>query len=278
MTSLKSVGRMSRTGGLVFVLLSAGAGNSAASAQTLTTLASFNESNGAGPAFGSLISTPGVTSSAQPNTGGVRSWHGVRDRQDLSRLCKHTNHPGHLQQYQRRASGSRPDRRRQRRPLRHNPIRGASGDGTVFEIANQCVAADETKQPQDQGDPEDHKDCPEHFSRRYASTPTTLVSFDNTNGASPAASLIADAKGNLFGTTEAGGAYGDGTVFEIANQCVALRDQAITGPGGPRRLSRAFLEEVCKHTNHPRQLRRYQWRASGSEPDRRRQRRPLRHN
>ena len=29
--------------------------------------------------------------------------------------------------------------------------------------------------------------------------------------------LIADAAGDLFGTTSVGGAYGDGTVFEIAN-------------------------------------------------------------
>ena len=67
---------------------------------------------------------------------------------------------------------------------------GANGDGTVFEIAKTAGG--------------------------YASTPTTLVSFDNANGAVPEASLIADAKGDLFGTTESGGANGDGAVFEIA--------------------------------------------------------------
>lgn len=66
---------------------------------------------------------------------------------------------------------------------------GAYGDGTVFEIAKT--------------------------SNGYASTPTTLVNFDNSNGAFPQAGLVADANGNLFGTTEAGGASGDGTVFEI---------------------------------------------------------------
>jgi uncharacterized repeat protein (TIGR03803 family) len=50
----------------------------------------------------------------------------------------------------------------------------------------------------------------------YASTPTTLVSFNGTNGTAPAASLIADADGNLFGTTASGGANSEGTVFEIA--------------------------------------------------------------
>ena len=49
----------------------------------------------------------------------------------------------------------------------------------------------------------------------YASTPTTLVSFNGTNGETPFGSLIADSNGDLFGTTDGGGANGDGTVFEI---------------------------------------------------------------
>ena len=51
----------------------------------------------------------------------------------------------------------------------------------------------------------------------YASTPTVLFSFDGTHGASPVAGLIADAAGDLFGTTSGGGANGSGvgTVFEI---------------------------------------------------------------
>jgi len=35
------------------------------------------------------------------------------------------------------------------------------------------------------------------------------------DGKSPNASLISDAAGNLYGTTEAGGAYGGGTVFQL---------------------------------------------------------------
>lgn len=38
----------------------------------------------------------------------------------------------------------------------------------------------------------------------------------NTDGAFPIAGLIIDSAGNLYGTTSAGGAYGVGTVFEIA--------------------------------------------------------------
>ncbi|HEU5431699.1 MAG TPA: VCBS repeat-containing protein [Thermomicrobiales bacterium] len=66
---------------------------------------------------------------------------------------------------------------------------GANGDGTVFEIAKTASG--------------------------YASTPTTLVSFDGADGETPFGSLIADTNGNLFGTTAFGGANGDGTVFEI---------------------------------------------------------------
>src|SRR6185312_1364328 len=66
---------------------------------------------------------------------------------------------------------------------------GANGDGTVFEIAKTASG--------------------------YASTPTTLVSFDGADGETPFGSLIADTKGNLFGTTAFGGANGDGAVFEI---------------------------------------------------------------
>ena len=67
---------------------------------------------------------------------------------------------------------------------------GANNQGTVFEIAKTAGG--------------------------YASTPTTLVSFNGINGSFPAAALIADASGNLFGTTAGGGANSnDGTVFEL---------------------------------------------------------------
>jgi hypothetical protein len=86
---------------------------------------------------------------------------------------------------------------------------GSTGDGTVFEI---------TKTP-----------------GGYDSTPTTLASFNGANGRYPAAALIADANGNLFGTTERGGAYGYfdgvngyGTVFKIAKTARGYDSTAIT--------------------------------------------------
>jgi uncharacterized repeat protein (TIGR03803 family) len=68
---------------------------------------------------------------------------------------------------------------------------GANGDGEVFEIKNTSTG--------------------------YAGSPITLVSFNGTNGSAPEGVLSIDAAGDLFGTTSAGGASGDGTVFEIAN-------------------------------------------------------------
>jgi hypothetical protein len=68
---------------------------------------------------------------------------------------------------------------------------GANGDGAVYEIANTATG--------------------------YATTPNTLVSFDGTDGANPVASLTADANGDLFGTTSAGGTNGHGTLFEVTN-------------------------------------------------------------
>ena len=70
---------------------------------------------------------------------------------------------------------------------------GVNGYGTVFEIANTGTVG----------------------APVYSATPSTLVSFDGTNGEYPAANVIADAKGDLLGTTE--GYDNDGTVFEITN-------------------------------------------------------------
>jgi hypothetical protein len=70
---------------------------------------------------------------------------------------------------------------------------GANQAGTVFEIAKTASG--------------------------YATTPTTLVSFNTIDGSDPMGGLIIDAAGDLFGTTSAGGmdGLGSGTVFEIAN-------------------------------------------------------------
>ena len=62
---------------------------------------------------------------------------------------------------------------------------------------------------------------------------TTLATFTGANGAGPAASLIVDASGNLYGTTAEGGATDQGTVFEVAAGSHALTTLAtFTGANG----------------------------------------------
>ena len=85
----------------------------------------------------------------------------------------------------------RSDRRRRRGPLRHD--RPAAGRTATARCSRSPTPAP------------------------AANTPTTLVSFNGTQRGNPYAGLIADAAGDLFGTTAGGGANGDGTVFEIAN-------------------------------------------------------------
>ena len=76
---------------------------------------------------------------------------------------------------------------------------GGAGDGTVFKIAVTSTG--------------------------YSSTPTLIETFAGLNGANPTAGLVADAAGDLFGTTYNGGAYtGEfgqnlnfGMVFELLN-------------------------------------------------------------
>jgi uncharacterized repeat protein (TIGR03803 family) len=52
-------------------------------------------------------------------------------------------------------------------------------------------------------------------SRAVAQEEKVLHSFNGKNGSTPYAGLIFDTAGNLYGTTFSGGAYGDGTVFEL---------------------------------------------------------------
>jgi uncharacterized repeat protein (TIGR03803 family) len=52
------------------------------------------------------------------------------------------------------------------------------------------------------------------------------------DGGEPYSSLIRDAQGNLYGTTEVGGAYGIGTVFAVTRAGVETVLHSFTGPDG----------------------------------------------
>jgi uncharacterized repeat protein (TIGR03803 family) len=73
------------------------------------------------------------------------------------------------------------------------PYERFTGYGTVFELAKGSTSA------------------------------TPLAYFDNVvNGYDPEGGLVEDASGNLYGTTYHGGAFGDGTVFEVQKGGTAI--------------------------------------------------------
>jgi uncharacterized repeat protein (TIGR03803 family) len=54
------------------------------------------------------------------------------------------------------------------------------------------------------------------FKLSLGGTETVLHSFTGSDGAFPVAGLIADFAGNLYGTTQSGGAAGKGVVFKLS--------------------------------------------------------------
>ena len=143
-------------------------------------------------------------------------------------------------------------------------------------------------------------------------TMNVLASFNRSNGANPYAGLVADANGNLFGTTVDGGANGDGTVFEIAKTATGYASAPTTlvsfnGANGANPYGRLIMDasgnligaaasggangggavfethqdrhRLCQHPHNARRLRRQLRRlVSVRHPDRRCQRRPVWHN
>ena len=63
----------------------------------------------------------------------------------------------------------------------------------------------------------------------YNPTPTIVVNFSAATGTGPGANLVADANGDLFGTTQTGGANGSGTVFEITGSGFAIGPELTAG-------------------------------------------------
>jgi uncharacterized repeat protein (TIGR03803 family) len=52
-------------------------------------------------------------------------------------------------------------------------------------------------------------------SPKKSGSERVLFNFDGKNGFQPVGGLVVDPKGDLYGATSGGGAYANGTVFEI---------------------------------------------------------------
>jgi uncharacterized repeat protein (TIGR03803 family) len=147
---------------------------------TLTTLHSFDGTDGADPDGGLVQATNGnfygtthmgeakgdgtvfeITSGATLHT--LRSFDGTDGANPVGGLVQATNGVFYGTTY----------------------AGGDNGDGTVFEITS-------------------------------GGTLTTLHSFDGTDGANPNGGLVQATNGTFYGTTYAGGANGDGTVFSLS--------------------------------------------------------------
>lgn len=162
----------------------------------ITTLASFNATNGA-------HSYSGVTLDASGNLYGTTPGNGVDDLGTVFEIAKGSGRVTTLATFNGRngyqpaavvldASGNLYGTTSHGGPTYNG---GDSGDGTVFEIA------------------------------KASGRITTLVSFDGTNGAFPNG-VVLDASGNLYGATGlAGGGYG--TVFEISKGSGTITTLAI---------------------------------------------------
>lgn len=159
----------------------------ASAASTLTTLLNFNTTNGAHPFAGLAINAAGTLYGVTAN--GAASGYGSVYDLFLSngaytgpvQIAAFTNTNGsaaHGTLIQDSAGDL----------FGTTNAGGASGYGTVFEIVKGTMW----------------------------SAPVTLATFNGTNGSNALDGVIIDAAGDLFGTTNNGGANGYGTVYEIA--------------------------------------------------------------
>ena len=151
----------------------------------LTTLATFNGANGATPAGSLTMDAEGDLFGTASN-GGVGGTDGdgtvfeiAKSTGQLTTLATFTGDNG--------ATPERGVTIDAAGDLFGTTFRGgADNDGTVFELVKSTGAL------------------------------LTLATFTGANGASPLSQLVIDAAGDLFGTTEVGGADNGGTAFEIA--------------------------------------------------------------
>jgi uncharacterized repeat protein (TIGR03803 family) len=163
---------------------------------TITTLLSFNGTNGANP-------IAGVTLDVQGNLFGTTVAGGASDIGTVWELASGASMVTTLATFT-GANGQQPgggitlDAHGNLYGTTQSS--GANGDGTLFEIP------------------------------AGTSVLNTLVNFSGTDGAGSCASLTMSATGQLYGTTLSGGANGDGTVFEFDTPAIATPEPSTLIP------------------------------------------------
>lgn len=171
-------------GGTVFELVNTGSGYSF---QTLASFDSNDTVNGNTP-------VAGLTMDANGNLFGVTQAGGPANSGTVFELANTGSGYGGLQTLASFSGGAYPEGAllvdANGNLFGTTQFGGDHGQGSVFEIV--------------------------HTASGY-SQPQTVYSFNYTDGAAPTGPLIADANGDLFGTTLQGGTGGQGTVFELVH-------------------------------------------------------------
>ena len=174
-------------------------------AQTFRSRVSFDGSNGAGPNLGSLVQDK------DGNLYGTTRGGGAYDRGTVFKI----NREGTLTTLYSFCSqtdctdGSLPQA---------ELVLGADGKlyGTTYQGGAYCSP---------QG-------CGTVFKITREGTLTTIHSFAGTDGAAPYGGLLLGADGKFYGTTGAGGVYGDGTVFKITREGTLTTLHSFDGTDG----------------------------------------------
>jgi uncharacterized repeat protein (TIGR03803 family) len=181
---------------------------------TVTTLANFNEANGYRPDLGNIVEDAsgnifGTTAWGGPYGGTLGDGTAFEVQQGSGTLINlaffdGTNGDAPYGGMIEDSSGNL---------FGTTEFGGASDKGTVFEI------------------------------RKGSGTITTLAAFDGNNGLHPLGSLVEDSSANLFGTTQDGGANGDGTVFEVARGSGTITTLASFGGGNGANPEAGLVED-----------------------------------
>ncbi len=176
---------------------------------TVTTLASFDGTDGANPSAGLIIDKNGNLFGTA--TAGGANGHGV-----VFELPRGSTNITVLGSFDQTTNGSFPG---STLVLDQNgdlfgtaESGGANGDGTIFEIV--------------QG----------------SNTITPLASFNNTDGNEPLGSVVLDQNGNLWGTTEFGGPNFAGTIFELPKGSTNITSIPFDGTTGGYPLAGLIID------------------------------------